>query len=78
MIRIQVDILPRGDICRKHSICEIEIALDKLDEETQDASYCITLHSTDIGAKKLYVLHNRRDGIYVLIKKVLDEYVNLN
>jgi hypothetical protein len=78
MIRVQVDILRRGDKCRKIPICELEIGNKQTDEETQDTIYELRFFKNAEGGIDLYdppaelrfeVKHKRTDGIYVLLEK---------
>lgn len=71
MIDIQIDLWPYGNKKRKEEIANIRIA-NIHTSRNQDAIYGCTVY--DKSNEKSYTVdHNRKDGIYVLLRKVFEE-----
>ena len=73
MINVQVDLWPYGNEGRKSEIANIRIANIHTNMKTQDAIYGCTVYDDSGKEISVEVDHNRKDGIYVLLRKVLQE-----
>ena len=78
MIRVQIDVWPYGDKKNKRGISTINIANEHTNKVTQDALYrCTVFDEGDQTEYEVTVNHNIKDGIYVLLQKVLEEYTEI-
>ena len=67
--------IPDGDRNREYEIAEMEIILETVNEETQDATYRCNIYNPLGGESSTFQFkHNRKDGIYTCIKKALEQH----
>ncbi len=71
MVNIQIDIWPHGDKAKKRKIANIKIANVSGRPCMVDTYRC---HISNEKKTEIFVKHIRKEGIYILLKKVLEEY----
>lgn len=75
MINVQIDLWPYGNEKRKSEIANIRIANIHTNMESQDAIYGCTVYDNSGKEISIELDHNRKDGIYVLLQKVIKEVI---